>query len=175
MIYHRQSALLKYPDDTVPELVPVDVVHVQPPEQVRAPAQPDAAAHGPPAGPVYPVVQVQASSATLALGELELAGQPVHAAVPVATLYVPVPHAAHGPPFGPVYPEAQGVDAPKQLDDPTAEVVPAGHAVHAWSPATFLYVLMGHCRHGPGLVVHRLLHPQHCKHAPSETHQPLLL
>ena len=144
-----------YPVVTEPELVPLDGVHVQPPEQVRAPAQADAAEHGPPAGPVYPVVQVQAVSATLALGELELAGQAVQVALPVSTLYVPVPHAAHGPPFGPVYPAAQGVvDAPKQLDAPTAEVVPAGHAVHAWSPATFLYVLMGHCRHGPGLIVH---------------------
>ena len=37
-------------------------------------------------------------------GDTELAGHAVHAAGPVASLYLPASHAVHVPPLGPVYP-----------------------------------------------------------------------
>ncbi len=39
--------------------------------------------------------------------DTEFAGQAVHAALPVALLYVFTAHAVHVPPLGPVYPESQ--------------------------------------------------------------------
>jgi hypothetical protein len=88
----------------VPELVPVDGWHRQPPEHVTVAgfklkmsasgsALPSVqaadpvdvlyfpathAAHGPPFGPVDPALQVQLVKAALPAGELELVGQVVH-------------------------------------------------------------------------------------------------
>ncbi len=52
------------------------------------------AAHGPPSGPVDPVLQVQLVKAALPAGELEFDGQAMHvelAAAPTAVEYVPTP------------------------------------------------------------------------------------
>ena len=51
------------------------------------------------------------------------APQLVHAAEPVAALYVPATQAVHVPPFGPEYPGLQ-----TQLLDPTADCEFNGHA-----------------------------------------------
>jgi hypothetical protein len=76
------------------------------------------AAHGPPFGPVDPVLQVQLVKAALPAGELEFDGQALHVeldeaptaaeyvpalqfvqgAVPGKSLYFPATHAAHGSP-----------------------------------------------------------------------------
>ena len=81
----------------------------------------------PPSGPLYPALQVQSTTASLELGDLELPGHvtqvaaavaPVEAeyvptpqllqvALPLAILYVPTPHGEHTPPSGPVYPALQ--------------------------------------------------------------------
>ena len=78
--------------------------------------------HVPPSRPVNPTLHVQAASAELEIGELELVGharhvsavvaattaeyvpaaQSVHRAMPVTILYFPATHAVHGPPAGPV-------------------------------------------------------------------------
>ncbi len=53
------------------------------------------AAHGPPSGPVDPVLQVQLVKAALPAGELEFDGQGVHDAAvvcPVAVPYLPAQH-----------------------------------------------------------------------------------
>jgi len=81
--------------------------------------------HVPPSAPVKPTLHVQAVRATLEIGELEPAGHPrqvvatvaptvveyvaapqsLHAALPVAILYLPATQAAHGPvPSGPEKP-----------------------------------------------------------------------
>ena len=82
------------------------------------------AVHVPPSEPVYPKLHLQAASAELVLGEVELPGhvrqvvaatipeyvpaaQSVHAALPVVVLYFPTPHPTHVPPSGPVYPALQ--------------------------------------------------------------------
>ncbi len=77
-----------------------------------------------PSGPVNPTLQVQATRAELASGELELAGhapqvaaavapvvvknvpatQSAHTVLPVAVLYLPAAHEVHVPPSGPVNP-----------------------------------------------------------------------
>ena len=62
--------------------------------------------HGPPAGPGYPTLHVQAVTDELELGEMEFAGHVVHAAEPTVYLYVPVLQAVHDP-VGPVYPTEQ--------------------------------------------------------------------
>jgi len=78
--------------------------------------------HVPPSGPEKPVLQVQAASTELEIGELELVGharqaaaavaptvveyvpaaQSVHTTLPVAVLYLPATQAVHVPPSGPV-------------------------------------------------------------------------
>jgi hypothetical protein len=79
-----QFALFSYPDspsDIVPELVPLDGWHRQPPEHVTVAAVTDwylpaaHTAHGPPFWPEYPVLQVQLVKAALPAGELEFDGQ----------------------------------------------------------------------------------------------------
>ena len=80
--------------------------------------------HTPPSSPVDPALHVQATTAVLGLGELELPGhatqadstvapavaeyfaaaQSVHTALPVAILYLPATHDVHVPPSGPVKP-----------------------------------------------------------------------
>jgi hypothetical protein len=104
------------------------------------------AVHVPPFGPVKPILQRQAVTATLAAGELESVGherhtaaavaptvveyvltpQLVHASEPVVVLYFPATQFVQAAPLGPVEPRLQ-----VQL----ASVVPAlpefaGHAVH---------------------------------------------
>jgi hypothetical protein len=71
---HTQFALLKYPDEIVPELVSFDCVHEQPPEHVTVVTQVAAIAQGSPLGPVNPTLQVQVVSDALPLGELVFAG-----------------------------------------------------------------------------------------------------
>jgi hypothetical protein len=84
---HLQSALFSYsdgPSDIVPELVPLDGWHRQPPEHVTVAAVTDwylpatHAVHGPPFGPGKPALQVQLVKAVLPAGELEFVGQSVH-------------------------------------------------------------------------------------------------
>ena len=80
--------------------------------------------HGPPLGPVYPSLHVQAERSVLVTGELELLGhttqadstvapvvakyfpvaQSVQVPLPVPILYFPAAHAEHTPPSGPVDP-----------------------------------------------------------------------
>jgi len=79
------------------------------------------ARHGPPSGPVYPLLHTQTA---LAPTDCELSGHVEHAElavapvtvekvfaeqfrhtdVPVTALYFPGTHSAHGPPFGPLAP-----------------------------------------------------------------------
>ena len=92
---------------------------------------------------------MQAATAELVLGELELLGharqvatavaavvveyvpaaQSVQTALPVAILYFPTTHAVHVPPSGPVYPALQAVAMQAVLLElPPTEFVLAGHA-----------------------------------------------
>ncbi len=84
---------------------------------------------------MYPALQVQSTTASLELGELELPGhvtqvaaavapveaeyvptpQDVHPALPLAILYVPAAHGEHGPPSAPVYPALQVQSATASL------------------------------------------------------------
>jgi hypothetical protein len=86
-IIHLQFALFWYsdgPSDIVPELVPLDGWHRQPPEHVTVAAVTDwylpasHAVHGPPFGPGEPALQVQLDKDMLPAGELEFDGQSVH-------------------------------------------------------------------------------------------------
>jgi hypothetical protein len=74
------------------------------------------AAHASIKPPVYPALQVQASTVVLPLGEVEFAGHGVHAPKSSATLNVPAAHGMHGPPSpsGRVYPASQGVTPGQQ-------------------------------------------------------------
>ena len=83
--------------------------------------------HGPPAGPGYPTLHVQAVTDELELGEMEFAGHVVHAAEPTVSLYVPVLQAVHDP-VGPVYPTAQ--PGSTQAVAPAPFVCPAGQVKH---------------------------------------------
>ena len=78
------------------------------------------AAHGPPFGPVDPVLQVQFVKAALPAGELEFDGQALHvelAEAPAAVEYVPAPQFVHrAAPVNALY-------------------VPATHAIHSPVPA----------------------------------------
>ena len=104
------------------------------------------AVHEPPSDPVNPELQVQAARAVLGLGELELLGharhvpsavacvlveyfpapQSVHAALPVAVLYLPAAHGEHAPPSGPVNPMLQVQAVATELG--LGELEFAGHA-----------------------------------------------
>ena len=116
---------------TVGELAPATLEYVEAGHRVHAneptmflklPAA--HAVHVPPSEPVYPKLHLQAASAELVLGEVELPGhvrqvvaatipeyvpaaQLVHATLPVVVLYFPAVHATHVPPSGPVYPALQ--------------------------------------------------------------------
>jgi hypothetical protein len=48
--------------------------------------------HDPPSGPVYPALQVQSTTASLAPGELELPGQARQLVAAVEAEYFPAPH-----------------------------------------------------------------------------------
>jgi hypothetical protein len=71
----------------VPELVPVDGWHRQPPEHVTVAAVTDwylpatHPLHGPPFGPGKPALQLQFVKPALPAGELEFVGQSVHVEV----------------------------------------------------------------------------------------------
>ena len=56
----------------------------------------------PPSGPVKPWSHTQASTSSLATGDLEFAGHRLHASDPTVALYLPAWHAAHCPPSGPL-------------------------------------------------------------------------
>jgi hypothetical protein len=57
--------------------------------------------------------------------EYVFSGQLVHAALPVAPLYVPAAHAEQSPPFGPVYPSIQAQSLIASL--PAGELESVGH------------------------------------------------
>ena len=122
-------------------------------------------AHGPPSGPVKPMLQTQALITELPFGELEFAGhsrhvdesvafvlaeyvpaaQSTHAALPALVLYFPGTHATHGPPSGPVNPALQAVDTHAlTFELPLGEVVPAGHETHTSDDCvdTVLYLII---------------------------------
>lgn len=63
-----------------------------------------ASVNGPPTGPVYPALAVQAATAVLTAGEFEFGGQGVHEPEPVNGLYCPAPQAVAALPSVPVYP-----------------------------------------------------------------------
>ena len=133
---------------------------------------------------MYPALQVQSATASLVLGELELPGQAeqvdatvaavaaeyvatpqlVHAALPLAILYVPTPHGEHVPPSGPVYPTSQvsnthgppfGPTYPAlQVQAVTAELVLGelelpGHVWQVALPIAILYVPTPHGEQTP--------------------------
>ena len=109
-------------------------------------------AHGPPFGPLAPVLHVQAVNAELLVTELELSGQLRHlsellapsvpeyvptkqfvqAAVPFVILYLPTAHNVHTPPSGPVAPALQTHAVITVLPGP--ETVFGGQIRHAPAP-----------------------------------------
>ena len=100
------------------------------------------------------------------------AAHSAHVVAPVSFVYFPGTHVAHValPADAAIFPgthDAHGSAAALALpatqsphdDAPSAEKRPAGHAVHAWSPAVFLYVPAAHAlQHTP--VLHSLLWQQ---------------
>ena len=102
---------------------------------------------------------MQAATAELASGELELAGhapqvatavapavteylsaaQLVQTVLPAVLLYFPASHTAHGPPVGPVYPALQSAHAALDVL-PTGEMRPEEQLVHCADPVVVLYV-----------------------------------
>jgi hypothetical protein len=73
-------------------------------------------------------------------------GHIAHAALPVASLYVPAPHLVQGPPSAPVYPKEQmhAVTATLPVTD-TLE--PNGHVEQSAVPAVAAYLPAGHEEH----------------------------
>jgi hypothetical protein len=125
------------------------------------------AVHGPPFGPVDPVLQVQLVKASLPGGELEFDGQTLQVAVPVNVLYFPATHAVHGPPFGPVDPvlqvqlvkpalpagelefDGQALHVELFAVPTAAEYVPTPQSVQVAAPVNVLYFPATHAVHGP--------------------------
>ena len=69
---------------------------------------PTHAGHGPPSGPVYPMLQVQFVTSVFRVKKVyEFAGHVVHACEPSQSLYLPRAHSEQGPPSGPVNPLMQ--------------------------------------------------------------------
>ncbi len=101
--------------------------------------------HVPPFAPVKPVLQAQAVSTVLELGEVELPGHAEHAALPVTLLYVPVTHVVHVPPFDPLKPalHVHAVIAVLVL----GEFGLVGQFKHAALPVAFLYFPVTHSVH----------------------------
>ncbi len=138
-----------------------------------------------PAGHATQVVATVAADVV----EYVAAAQSVHAALPVLILYLPATHVEQTPPSGPVKPtlhvqatrtelavgELELVGQARQVVTTVAptvvEYVPAPQLVHATEPEVVLYVPAIHSWQdaGPVAMVHRLIHSQHCKHAPSKT------
>ena len=110
------------------------------------------AVHGPPFSPEYPALQMQAARALLAFTAVENAGQSKHVALPLAGLYVPVPHAPHVATPSPVYPGShmQAVLAADEVEN-------AGQSTHAEFPTKLLYFPATHCTHTFVDSVHPLL------------------
>jgi hypothetical protein len=80
-----------------------------------------------------------AADVAAVVGEYVPAAQSVHAALPVAVLYLPATQAVHGPPSGPVYPALQPRLIQAALDElAIGEVKPVGHAMHAPEPVALL-------------------------------------
>jgi hypothetical protein len=134
-----------------------------------------------------PTLHEQEVANELGLGELELAGhaihvvatvaptvveyvpapQSVHAALPVAVLYLPATHGEQTPPSGPVKPtlQVQAVRATLELGElelvghpiqvvatvapAVVEYVPAPQSVHAALPVAVLYLPAAQAAHGP--------------------------
>ena len=85
--------------------------------------------------PLYPATHLQEFRAVLPNAELVPAGQIVHSPDPGAALYPPTSHAVHAAPSNvPLYPATHVHFANSTLPD--AELVPAGHRLHAEEPAT---------------------------------------
>ena len=100
------------------------------------------AVHVPPLGPVYPRLQRQEPIAVCAVAVVtEFAGQAVHAALPLAPLYVLKTHAEHVPPSGPVYPRLH-LHAEMAVF-PSVSVTELIQYVHASAPVEPLYVFTG--------------------------------
>jgi len=92
-------------------------------------------------------------------------GHAPHAALPVASLYVPAPHPVQGPPSPPVYPKEQ-MHATLPVTDafepdghveqsavPTvAAYLPTGHGEHAAAPMPLVYVPASHAVQRPPLA-----------------------
>ena len=92
--------------------------------------------------PLYPIKHVQSIKSSLPNGELVPAGHGEHSTAPVATLYVPAPHAVHS---ATVYPARHTQSVALLL--PFAELVCEGHAVQVSDPVTSLYVPALHALH----------------------------
>jgi hypothetical protein len=108
------------------------------------------ARHGPPSGPVYPLLHTQTA---LDPPDCEFAGQLEHAPtdvapatlenvfaeqfrhtdVPITVLYFPGTHSAHGPPFGPLAPALQVHACRAEL--PRTELDISGQLTHVPEPS----------------------------------------
>ena len=135
------------------------------------------ATHGPPKGPVYPMLH---GHRLVPATEFEFGGHPTHSDEFRQFLDLPASHSSHGPKFGPVDPAAQ-----KQVLSPGIDTVPSGqdkhddtevavvmlwnvfvaHKVHAALPLVALYVPGRQVVHwpfeGPLLApVYPILHAQ---------------
>jgi hypothetical protein len=100
--------------------IPVVVTSLEPFVSLYLPAA--HAIHGPPSGPVYPILHGQ----SLVPGtESEFAGHTGQADEFRQFLNLPASHATHGPPSGPVNPAEQ-----KQMLSPGIETELCGHAEH---------------------------------------------
>ena len=89
--------------------------------------------------PVYPLLQVQALSSTLAGGENVFCGHPVHVSLPDDALKVPASHAVHASPSAPVNPALHLQSVMATLPGGESEL--AGHKLtHASLPTISLYV-----------------------------------
>jgi hypothetical protein len=130
------------------------------------------ATHGPPLGPVNPVLHVQFVDTVQPLHEApELAGhaphvvvrpvvfekvpvvQAVHAALPVVVLKVPATQGAHGPPLGPVYPTLQVQEVTAGLE--IGEFIFTGQSkqnVRFDAPSVVEYFPTGHAKQVVAIV-----------------------
>jgi hypothetical protein len=144
---HLQFALSKYPDEIVPELVSFDGVHEQPPEHVTVATQQlpvTHAIHGPPLGPLKPVLQTHTLTLELLAGADELPGHAAQLALS-ATEYLPTPQSIQllklVAPAAEYWPAAHNV----HVDGPPApENVPTAQVWHAVAPAAPEYFPVSH-------------------------------